>query len=69
MTVTILDEMQMLDQEIAPALAVAKQGADLFARLRVDLTALWRTRRPTPAATTAVAVIGRDSRRRVAEAH
>jgi hypothetical protein len=69
MTVTILDEMQMLDQKIAPALAVAKQRSDLFVRLRIDLTALWGARRPAPPASTAAAVIGRHCRRRVGEAH
>jgi hypothetical protein len=60
----------MLDQEIAPALAVAEQRPYLFARLRIDLTALWGARRPAPpASTTAAAVIGRYSRRRVGEAH
>jgi hypothetical protein len=58
MTVTILNEMQMFDQEIAPALAVAKERPYLFARLRIDLTALWRTRRPAPAASPAARAIG-----------
>ena len=69
MTVTILDEMQMLDQQIAPALAVAKQRPYFFAHLRLDLTALWGARRPAPPASTAVAAIGRHSRRRAGEAH
>src|SRR5206468_1125155 len=49
MTVTILNEMQMLDHKIAAALAVAEESAYLFARLRIDLTAFWRARRPAPA--------------------
>src|SRR5262249_34721007 len=69
MTVVILNKMQMLDQEIAPALAVTKQRAYLLERLRVDLTALRRARRATPAASAAVAAIGRRRARQVGEAH
>ena len=43
--VRVLDQMQMLDQEIAPARAVAEQRAHLVERLRVDLAALGRTSR------------------------
>ncbi len=49
MAVVVLDQMQMLDQQIAAALALAKQRADLFERLRIDLAALRRARRPAPA--------------------
>src|SRR5712691_1950593 len=42
--------MQVLDQEVAPALAVAKQRPHLVERLRVDLTALGRFRRPAASA-------------------
>jgi hypothetical protein len=41
-TVTVLDQVQVLDQEIAPALAVAQQHAHLRERLRFNLPALGR---------------------------
>jgi hypothetical protein len=47
MPIAVLNEMQMLDQEIAAALAVAKQRAYFLERLWVDLTALWRAWRST----------------------
>ena len=46
MAVTILDQMQVFDQEIAPARPVGQQRAHFIQRLGVDLTALGRTRRP-----------------------
>ena len=49
MPVTVLDQMQVLDQEIAPALAVAQQCAHALKRLRLDLAAFGRA--PGPAAT------------------
>jgi hypothetical protein len=61
--------MQMLDQQIAPAFAVAEERAYLLARLRIDLTALWRAWRPTPPASPAAAAVGRNSRRLLHEAH
>jgi hypothetical protein len=61
--------MQMLDQKIAAALAVAKERAYLFARLRIDLTAFWRARGPTPPAPAAAAVIRGHRGRQVHEAH
>ena len=57
MTVMILDEMQMLDQEIAPPRPVGQQRQHLLERLRVDLPALRRARRPAPAS--APARVGR----------
>ena len=45
MPVAVLDEMQMLDQQIAPARPVAEQRAHLVERRRVDLAALRRLRR------------------------
>ena len=42
MAVAVLDQMQMLDQQIAPARPVAQQRAHFFERLRVDLAALRR---------------------------
>src|SRR5437763_16956953 len=69
MTVAILNEMQVLDQQIAPALALAKKRPDFVARPRVDLAALRRARRPAPPASAAAAAIGRKSRRRGHNAH
>jgi hypothetical protein len=40
MAVAVLDQVQVLDQEIAPALALAQQGPHLGERLRLDLAAL-----------------------------
>ena len=40
MAVFVLDEMQMLDQEIAPARPVGQQALNFFERRGVDLTAL-----------------------------
>jgi hypothetical protein len=50
--VTVLDEMEMLDQEIAPARPIAQKGADLGKRLGVDLAAFGGFRRTTPACAT-----------------
>jgi hypothetical protein len=41
-TVAVLDQVQILDQEIAPALAVAQQHAHVRERLRFNLPALGR---------------------------
>ena len=49
MAVVILNEMQMLDQQIAPARPVGEQRADFVERLRIDLAALGRARRPASA--------------------
>ena len=40
LVVGILDQMQMLDQQIAPPRPVAKQKRNLFSGLRIDLAAL-----------------------------
>src|SRR6266849_4417343 len=43
--VAVLDEMQMLDQQVAPALPLPEQRAHLGERRRIDLAALggaWR---------------------------
>jgi hypothetical protein len=69
MAVAVLNKMQMLDEEIAATLAIAKERTYLLERLRIDLAALWRARRPTPSATAAVAAIGRRSRRQVHKGH
>src|SRR6516164_1942131 len=47
----------MLDQEIAPALALAQQRAHLFQRLRLDLATLGRFARPVAASQTS-AIVG-----------
>ena len=44
MAVFVLDQVQVLDQEIAPARPVAQQRAHLLERRRVDLAALGRLR-------------------------
>ena len=49
MAVMVLDQMQMLDQEIAPARPVGEQRAHFIERLRIDLAALGRARRPAAA--------------------
>ena len=43
--VVVLDEMQMLDQQVAPARPVVEQRAHLVERLKVDLAALRRAAR------------------------
>ena len=45
MAVFVLDQMQMLDQQIAPARLVAEQRADFVERLRIDLAAFRRAAR------------------------
>ena len=50
MPVAVLDQVQMLDQQIAPALAIAQQRAHLVERLRIDLAAFGRPPRPAAAA-------------------
>ena len=54
MAVMVLDQMQMLNQQIAPARPVGEQRAHLVERRRIDLTALGRARWPAPAGTFAV---------------
>ena len=48
MAVFVLDEMQMFDQQIAPARPIGQKRLDFLQRLKVDLPALRRARR-TPA--------------------
>ena len=50
MAVAVLDQVQMLDQQVAPARAIAEQRAHLVERLRIDLAALGRARRLAAAA-------------------
>ena len=50
MAVLVLDEMQVLDQQVAPARPVAEQRLHLVQRLRIDLAALGRAARPLAAA-------------------
>jgi hypothetical protein len=45
-TVTVLDEMEMLDQEIAPARPRVEKRSHLRQRLRIDLAALGGTPGP-----------------------
>ena len=42
LVVSVLDQMQMLDQQVAPPRPVAQQKRNLFSSLRVDLAALRR---------------------------
>jgi hypothetical protein len=49
MTVTILDQMQMLDQQITPSRPLAEQQAHVLERSRIDLAALGGAPRPSPA--------------------
>ena len=67
MPVMILNEVQMLDQEIAPAWPVDQQRLNLFQRLRIDLPAFGRPRRPASAGSAALA--GSRSRRLFGKAH
>ena len=53
--VLVLDQMQMLDQQVAPARAVGQQRRDLVERLRIDLAALGRAARLAAARLRAVA--------------
>src|SRR5688572_1849614 len=47
--ILVLDQVQVLDQKIAPARPVAKQKLDFMRGSRIDLAAFWRRLRP-PAA-------------------
>ena len=48
MAVAILNEMQILNEQIAPPFALAEQRTDFRKRLRIDLAAFWRARPPAP---------------------
>jgi hypothetical protein len=65
--VMVLDQVQVLDEQIAPARPVAKEREHFFERLGIDLTALRRARRPAPAGSPAL--LGRQLRRRLGQAH
>ena len=67
MTVVILDEMQMLDQQVAPARPVGQKREHFLARRRIDLTALRGARRPAAARPSGLP--GRSSRRLLGQAH
>jgi hypothetical protein len=67
MTVAILDQVQMLDQQIASTLALAKERAYFVKRARIDLATLWRARAPASAATPAM--LGRQCLRRLGQGH
>ncbi len=47
--IVVLDEMEMLDQQVAAARPVGQQRAHLLQCDRIDLTALRRPQRPTAA--------------------
>ena len=49
MAVAVLDQVQVLDQQVAPALALTQQRAHLVERARVDLAPLRRPARAAPA--------------------
>ena len=57
----------MLDQQIAPTLARAKERTYFFKRVRLDLATLWRARRAASAA--APAMVGRQCLRRLGQGH
>ncbi len=42
LAILVLDQMQVLDQEIAAARTITEQHFDFMRRRRIDLTALWR---------------------------
>ncbi len=63
--VMILDQMQMLDQQIAPARPVGEQRAHFLKRRGVDLAALGRTRRPAAATGFVVRRLGLESHERL----
>src|SRR3974390_3477583 len=48
--VVVLDQMQVLYQQVAPARSVGEQRAHFLQRLRVNLTALGRSWRSPPTA-------------------
>ena len=58
MAVAVLDQMQMLDQQIAPARARAEQRADLVERRRIDLAALRGAARPAAAVAVGASPVG-----------
>ena len=47
--IVVLNKMQMLDEQIAPARPIGQQRQHVGERDRIDLTALGRTGRPAPA--------------------
>src|SRR5436309_3498300 len=50
LAVTVLDQMQMLDQEIRSTRTFAEQRAHFLERARIDLAPLWSSRRFSPPA-------------------
>ena len=50
----ILDQMQVLDEEIAPTRTVGQKRHHLVARARIDLATLRRARRPAPPGSPAI---------------
>jgi hypothetical protein len=57
----------MLDQQIAPTLALAKERTYFVKGARIDLATLWRARAPASAATPAM--LGRQCLRRLGQGH
>src|SRR5215211_1774324 len=49
LVIPVLDQMEMLDQEIAAPRPVAEQQLDLVRGGRIDLAAFWRRLGPPPA--------------------
>jgi hypothetical protein len=61
-SIPVLDEMEVLDQEITSALAVAEQGLHLRERSRIDLPPFRRFTRPAPHTKSAFArIVNRPS--------
>ena len=58
MSVSVLDQVQVLDQEIAPPLPGTQQRANLGKRDRIDLPPLWRLARTAAAIASAPAPAG-----------
>src|SRR5262249_62138486 len=50
MAVLVLNEVQMLDEKVAPAFPLAEERAHFVKRGRIDLAALRRARRPPASA-------------------
>jgi hypothetical protein len=65
----ILEEMQMFDQEIAPARPVGQQSLHLLKSGQVDLPAFRRARRFTAAGTLAPALARTAGFRRIVHIH
>jgi hypothetical protein len=58
MAVMVLDQVQVLDQQVAAAWPVCQQALDFLKGLSIDLAALWGPSRAPPAASRNVASRG-----------